>query len=140
MAKEHFDITEVVCGMAKGVDLLGKQYGDEHNIPVKPFFADWKKLGKSAGPLRNGLMADYADGLILIWNGSSPGSEDMYTKMLKLGKPLFVRIIFSYEQSKFNKQGKKTGVEIFVTDRSFFISRMLSVNYDAKIEKIGEKE
>jgi hypothetical protein len=59
-------ITEVVCGEARGVDTLGKQWAIKNNIPVKSFPADWDKYGKAAGYVRNEQMSDYADSLIVV--------------------------------------------------------------------------
>jgi len=90
-----FNITEVVSGRCSsgeitfvtkegikvcGVDGLGEKWAEENNIPVKPFPADWKALGRSAGPVRNGEMAEYGESLILIWNGATRGSADMKNK------------------------------------------------------------
>ena len=72
-----FEITEVVSGAARGVDELGEQYALEYDLPVRRFPADWNAHGKMAGPLRNGAMAQYADALILIWDGASRGSASM---------------------------------------------------------------
>jgi hypothetical protein len=72
-------ITEVVCGMAQGADLLGKRWAQTWNIPVTEMPADWEQFGRKAGYKRNWQMADYAaDGvLILIWSGTSTGSRAM---------------------------------------------------------------
>lgn len=73
-------ITEVVCGGCEGADLHGKTWADKLNIPVKFFLPQWSEYGKSAGPIRNTKMAEYAapDGaLILVWSGTSPGSAHM---------------------------------------------------------------
>ncbi len=83
-----WEITEVVCGMASGVDRIGKAWAEEMNIPVKPFPADWNRYGKSAGPIRNGEMADYADAAIVIWDGKSRGSKNMIEQMGRRGKPV----------------------------------------------------
>ena len=61
-------ITEVVSGGAHGVDALGEQWAQKHNIPVNRFPADWKKYGKAAGPISNKKMAEYADVFIGFWN------------------------------------------------------------------------
>lgn len=68
-------ITEIVCGEAKGVDLLGKVLAAKANIPVKSFPADWNKYGKQAGYIRNNDMVNYADALIAVWDGKSPGTK-----------------------------------------------------------------
>ena len=88
-----FEITEIVSGGASGVDFYGEAYAHSKEIPLKVFKADWKAYGKSAGPIRNGQMAFYADALIAVWDGSSPGTKNMIEHMRKLKKPVF---IFNY--------------------------------------------
>lgn len=75
-----FEITEVVSGTCRGVDLNGELYAKCNNLPVKRFPADWEKHGKSAGPIRNCEMAKYAEALIAIWDGKSSGTKDMIDK------------------------------------------------------------
>lgn len=72
-----FEITEVVSGRCRGVDLLGEDWAKRNGIPVKPFPADWDKHGKSAGPIRNMQMAEYAEALIAIPKAHSKGTKDM---------------------------------------------------------------
>lgn len=87
-----FEITEVVSGMAKGADMMGVAYAKWAEIPVAEFPAEWDnfdlpgsviKKGQygeynaTAGMFRNDEMAQYADVLILIWDGSSRGSANM---------------------------------------------------------------
>jgi len=85
----HIEITEVVCGMQRGADLIGKAWAESKNIPVKDFPADWDTYIKAAGPIRNKQMADYADEAIVIWDGESRGSKNMIETMKKLGKPVY---------------------------------------------------
>jgi hypothetical protein len=85
-----FEITEVVSGAARGIDRLGEDWATEHSIPIVRYPADWNKHGKSAGYLRNQQMADYADALIAVWDGSSRGTNHMVQIMRKAGKPVFV--------------------------------------------------
>src|SRR5271154_6817028 len=76
-----FEITEVVSGGATGIDSDGEEFARTHNISLKRFPADWNKYGNSAGPRRNKQMADYADALLLIWDGKSRGSANMKARM-----------------------------------------------------------
>lgn len=85
-----FEITEVVCGMAIGVDKLGEKYANANNIPVKPMPADWNKHGRAAGPIRNKQMAEYADAAVIVWDGVSSGSRNMINEMIRKNKPYFV--------------------------------------------------
>lgn len=84
-------ITEVVCGMARGADTYGMKWAIcDAGLPVAKFPADWDTHGLKAGPIRNGQMADYADGLIVfIWDGSR-GSANMLEQMQNRNKPCYV--------------------------------------------------
>ncbi|WP_135079272.1 SLOG family protein [Terasakiella sp. SH-1] len=72
-----FEISEIVSGTCRGVDMMGEEWGGNHDVPVKRFPADWLTHGRLAGELRNRDMAKYADQLILLWDGKSPGASCM---------------------------------------------------------------
>lgn len=88
-----FNIIEVVLGGARGVDDCGLQYARENNLKFKIFVADWASYGKAAGPIRNRQMAEYAEQLILVWDGISKGSKNMKEEMNKLNKPIFEVVV-----------------------------------------------
>lgn len=71
------DTIEIVSGGASGADFYGNKYAVEKGYEVKYFPADWSNLGKSAGPIRNKQMAEYADMLIAFWDGNSKGTKNM---------------------------------------------------------------
>src|ERR1700723_1533055 len=88
-----FEITELVSGACKrGVDPLGEKYAFLNDIPVKRFPADWsnQNLGKGAGALRNRQMAAYAEALICVWDGVSPGTFNMICEAKLKGLKVFV--------------------------------------------------
>ena len=87
---KSINITEVVCGMAKGVDTLGREWAIKNDIPVAEFPADWNKHGKAAGPIRNKEMRDYAQGLVAFWDGQSRGTKNMID--LSVGNLLIVTV------------------------------------------------
>ncbi len=72
-----FDITEVLSGTADGVDRQGELWAIENGVPLAQYPADWREHGRSAGFVRNKVMADNADALIAIWDGDSPGTKMM---------------------------------------------------------------
>jgi len=83
-------ITVVVSGAAAGADQEGEIWAGERGLPVEQYPADWKSLGRRAGPLRNQQMAENADGLIAVWNGQSRGTKSMIDIANKRGLQVFV--------------------------------------------------
>jgi hypothetical protein len=89
---------EVISGTAKGADQLGERYAEERGLHCERFPADWKQYGRSAGPIRNRQMAEYADALIAFWdsNKNHSGTWNMICTAQKLG--LKVKIV-QFQQS-----------------------------------------
>jgi hypothetical protein len=84
---------EIISGTARGIDTLGEDIANGKSIKIKQFPADWEKHGKAAGPIRNKEMAEYADALLLIWDGESKGSKNIKENMVKLHKPIYEVIL-----------------------------------------------
>lgn len=104
---------ELVCGMAKGADMLGYEVFKANGHTPKEFHADWQDMsepcvrkvnryGKEynalAGMKRNHAMGDYATDLIAFWDGKSKGTKDMVDYMRKLGKPVHV-VLYNLRKS-----------------------------------------
>lgn len=87
---------EIVSGNAVGIDKCGINYAKEWSCMLTVFAPDWFTYGKSAGPIRNKQMAEYADSLLLIWDGESKGSLSMKNEMLRLNKPIYEIILKNY--------------------------------------------
>lgn len=86
--------TEIVSGRARGIDACGEALAFESCLPVKPFPPDFHTHGiPAAYHIRNGEMAEYADALLLIWDGRSSGSSSMKSKMKAQGKPIYEVIL-----------------------------------------------
>jgi YspA, cpYpsA-related SLOG family len=102
-----FEITEVVCGKAPGIDTLGEQWARANGIHVEPFPAIWDDLSHpdaviryrrdgtpydaKAGHRRNEKMAEYADALIAIPAAKgSPGTWDMVRRARAHGLPVYI--------------------------------------------------
>lgn len=82
---------EIVSGGARGADRLGEQFAINHDLQLYCYPADWDKYGKSAGYVRNNIMAEYSHALIAFWDGKSKGTEHIVKVMKKQNK--LVRII-----------------------------------------------
>lgn len=111
---KHKRSIEVVCGMAKGVDLLGKEFAEKNGLVLHKYPADWDDIkapgavirlqastgllyNAVAGHWRNQLMADVADALLLVWDGKSTGSKDMFLRAEKKGLEIHA-FIYSQDQ------------------------------------------
>ena len=88
---QNLDSVEIICGEAKGADILGKQLAISKGWTVHSYPADWERYGKAAGYRRNEEMAKHAEALIAFWDGKSKGSANMIK--LAQNKGLFVKVI-----------------------------------------------
>ena len=109
-------VTEVVSGGARGVDSLAIDWAKKHKVKYTVKKAEWNKLdvpgavieihhnddsqdlayryyNSRAGLQRNEEMGRYADALVAIWDGKSPGTKHMIDFMKSLGKKVYVMIV-----------------------------------------------
>ena len=93
VAEIPWEVTEVVCGMCNGVDMLGWHWAEDNGIPVKEFPAEWKKYHLAAGPIRNKQMAEYADALFALKTVESKGTANMVKQAEKFRLKILVRKI-----------------------------------------------
>jgi len=87
---------EIISGTANGADRFGEAFALKYGIEVKRFPAQWHKYGKSAGYVRNNIMAQYAAKsddlgvLIAFWDGKSRGTKMMIDIAKKNNLKVFV--------------------------------------------------
>lgn len=77
MLRLPWDINRILVGGARGADTVGAKWARDNDYPVKVYKADWDAYGKSAGVIRNSLMASNAHALVAFWDGASPGTHHM---------------------------------------------------------------
>jgi hypothetical protein len=92
------EITWIVSGCCRGVDRFGEWWAKINNIPIEYFPADWDRLGRAAGPIRNKNMARFSDGLIAVWDGKSRGTGGM----IKLAQEANIPVFIYYPDGKFD--------------------------------------
>lgn len=81
----------IVSGQAKsGADAMAIQWAEENNQPWIPFPADWDKLGRQAGYVRNGEMAEAGSHLVAFWDMQSNGTQNMINLALSKDIPTLV--------------------------------------------------
>ena len=83
----------IISGCASGADALGERYALENGFAIEKFPAEWGKYGRSAGPIRNGKMAEAADYVICFWDGKSRGTRSMIENAKKYGKGIRIKMI-----------------------------------------------
>lgn len=83
---------EIVSGgCPQGGDHFAELLAKSHQIPIKIYYAEWGRLGRSAGFQRNGLIARDSDILIAcVAPDRTGGTEDTIKKYLGLGKTQLV--------------------------------------------------
>jgi hypothetical protein len=83
---EGYRVT-VISGGADGADKLGELWAHKFGHGVHRIDAPWHIFGKSAGHIRNEVMAGVADACIVFWDGKSAGTKGMIDKAEKAGIP-----------------------------------------------------
>ncbi len=78
----------IISGGCKGADIIGERFAKENGFGIEKYPAEWGKYGKSAGPKRNGIMAEKSDLVICFWDGKSRGTKSMIEYARKLNKPI----------------------------------------------------
>lgn len=81
-------IVLLIHGGASGADDLAGQWAKLTGIPQKPYPADWKIEGKSAGPKRNQRMLDDGKPHMVIAFPGGAGTADMIRRAKKAKVPV----------------------------------------------------
>lgn len=98
---EYFDLsqflpeqtTEIVSGGAAGVDTIAKNYAVTHNIKYTEFLPEYQKYGRNAPLLRNVSIIEYADEVLVFWDGKSKGSKFVIEHCHKTGVPVRIFVL-----------------------------------------------
>ena len=81
---------EIVSGGAVGVDLCAAEYAKKKGLKLTVFLPQYERYGRAAPIVRNKEIVDYADKIIVFWNGSSKGTRSVIKYAEKIGKNLKV--------------------------------------------------
>lgn len=87
------EVTEIISGGAKGIDLLAENYADIRNIAKRIIKPEYDKYGRAAPLKRNEEIVNISDMVIAIWDGKSHGTKYVIDYAQKMGKPVEVHII-----------------------------------------------
>jgi hypothetical protein len=84
-AVTRLGLTTVIQGGQDGADRWAAEWGFEREIPVATFTADWKRFGKTAGPIRNQRMINEGKPDLVIAFPGMFGTWDMVEKAQRAG-------------------------------------------------------
>ena len=65
---------EIVSGGAVGIDSCASEYAKNKGLKLTEFLPQYERYGRAAPIVRNKKIVDYADKIIVFWNGSSKGT------------------------------------------------------------------
>ena len=78
---------EIVSGGAQGVDACAAEYANKNGIKLTEFLPQYSRYGRAAPIIRNKKIVDYADKIILFWDGKSKGTLSVIKYAEKICKP-----------------------------------------------------
>lgn len=78
--------SEIVSGGAIGVDFCAAEYAHTNHLTLTEFFPEYQKYKRGAPIVRNKQIVDYADEVIVFWDGISKGSYSVIQYCNKVGK------------------------------------------------------
>lgn len=104
---EHYlpeGVREIVSGGAQGIDTCVREYAILNKIRLTEFLPEYHKYGKGAPLKRNLQIIDYADQVIVFWDGKSRGTKYVIDTCKKKDKKITVYkakdIPFDVQKSK----------------------------------------
>ena len=65
---------EIVSGGAKGVDSCAAAYARANGLTLTEFLPEYARFGRAAPIKRNYRIVDYADKVVVFWDGQSKGT------------------------------------------------------------------
>ena len=78
-------------GASRGADYLASLIAKTMGFSQEVMPADWRRLGRGAGIIRNGQMLDRNPDVVLaFWDGSSPGTRHTIKEARRRGIPVEV--------------------------------------------------
>jgi len=86
--------TQIIEGECRGADIIAREIAEKYGLEVYEFPAEWSRLGKAAGPIRNQAMIKYGkpDLVVAFHNdlSKSKGTRNMLMRAHEHGIPVQV--------------------------------------------------
>ena len=87
------DGDEIVSGGAVGVDQCACEYANNKGLKITEFLPEYSRYRRAAPLVRNKRIVEYADKVVVFWNGSSKGTLSVINYAKEIKKPCDVIIL-----------------------------------------------
>lgn len=84
------DVRTIISGGAKGVDEIAEKYADKKRLSKYIIRPQYIKYGKGGAIIRNREIVDFADEILVFWDGTSKGTKSTIDYANKIGKKIIV--------------------------------------------------
>lgn len=81
---------EVVSGGAEGVDRCAAECAKKHGLCLVELLPCYERYGRAPPIVRNKELVDYADRVVVFWDGRSRGAHSVIRYAQKTGKDIEV--------------------------------------------------
>lgn len=84
----------IISGGAEGVDITAEEEARRLGYPEPVvYLPNWKQHKRAAGMIRNRTIVEDSDGLVVFWDGVSPGTRGTIELAKKAGKPYILVMV-----------------------------------------------
>lgn len=80
--------TIIISGGARGVDSYAGRAARDCGLILVEYPADWLAAPRGAGMIRNKVVVEQADRVVIFWDGASPGSANVIRLCKAAAKPI----------------------------------------------------
>ena len=94
------DCDEIVSGGAVGVDSYAAEFAKKKGLILTEFLPEYRRYGRGAPIIRNKRIVDYADKVIVFWDGKSKGSLSVIKYAERKGKECKVVICDPHNENQ----------------------------------------
>lgn len=104
----QLNVTKIIVGCAQGVDAWTVEWCKRTGMAYKIYVAEWKRLGKAAGHVRNTAMIADCDKVLAFWDRLSTGTLDAIKKAEEILKLCTIIEIHTWKKKKHYTVSSKT--------------------------------
>ncbi len=87
------NVTEIVSGGARGVDMIAKDYALYNNINYREILPKYYRYKKGEPFIRNREIIEASDEVIAFWDGISKGTKFVIDECNRQGKKIIIYLI-----------------------------------------------